>query len=117
MVVLFLLFIHLIQAQNSTEKHQKSPLSIYTFSGFLSDANGFFCINKKLNFGTYSFVFKNRLVVEKEHFSTLSDAENKKSTTFTYNAIQKYLDQKLVKDFIQKNDPSQWNLHCPQPNL
>jgi hypothetical protein len=116
-ITLFFLFSFALNAQITSNLVLKKPLSIYTVSNVLSAKNSFSAINKKLKLNNFNFVFVDLIDLDTNIFSFNFSDVGKRPSKYIYDDYTKYRDENLLKGFIQKNDPSYWNLQCPQPNL
>jgi hypothetical protein len=106
-----------LNAQKNAKTLSKAPVSIYTFSNFSTGKNGFSAINKKLKLSNFNFVFVDGIDLDLNRFSINAKNINIQPSEFIYDDYQRYLDRNLLKGFLLKNDPTRWNLQCPQPNL
>ncbi len=113
---LFILSIS-INAQKKVDVSLKKPTSIYTFSKFSTDKNGFSAINEKLNLKDFNFVFVDVIDLDLNRFSIDTKNVYRKPSGFIYDDYTRYQNRNLLKGFWLKNDPTRWNLQCPQPNL
>lgn len=116
---LFLMVIFLLSASIYAQKkaitYSKKPTSIYTFSKFSNDKNSFSAINKKLNLYKLNFIIVDQNDIDTNTFSFDFDDLGKKSSALVYEDYLKYRDENLLKGFLLKNDPTRWNLQCPNP--
>lgn len=110
----FFLSIHLT-AQNKNKQKNTKPTSIYTFSKFSIDKNGFFALNKKLNLKDFNFVFVDIIDLESNQFSLDVKNTYKEPSEFIYDDLKRYQNRNLLNGFLIKNDPTRWNLQCPSP--
>lgn len=101
-------------AQKTTTSNSKKPASIYTQSNLL-DRNSFSFINKKLKLNNLNFVFVNQIDLDLNQFSLQFNDIDKNTTAFIYGDYMAYRDENLLKGFLLKNDPTRWNLQCPNP--
>tara|TARA_R110001592_G_scaffold20317_9_gene82663 strand:- start:3081 stop:3458 length:378 start_codon:yes stop_codon:yes gene_type:complete len=116
-LVLIFLFSISINGQNIDEHLSKKPVSIYTFSNFLTSENSFSAINKKLKLVNLSFVMVDGIDLDLNRFSVDFNDVGKTPTAFIYDDYKRYQDRNLLKGFLLKNDPTRWNLQCAPPNL
>jgi hypothetical protein len=116
-LVLIFLFSISINGQNIDENLSKKPVSIYTFSNFLTSENSFSAINKKLKLVNLSFVMVDGIDLDLNRFSVDFKDLGKTPTAFIYDDYQRYQDRNLLKGFLLKNDPTRWNLQCAPANL
>ncbi len=116
--LLFLAIIFLfnisMNAQKTNKTSLKKPTSIYTFSHFLTK-NNFSFINKKLKIKNFDFVIVNQIDIDTNTFSINFKDLGKNPTTFINDDYVAYRDENLLKGFLLKNDPTRWNLQCPNP--
>ena len=110
-----LLFSYTFQAQKITKINSKKVTSIYTFSNFSNNINNTSFFNKKLKTTTKDSLFTNIAFTNINKFSFNSRKINKVPSEFLYDFKRKQ-DKNLWKDFLLKNDPTLWPLHCPLPN-
>ena len=96
-------------AQKTTTSISKKPTSIYTFSNFSIDENGFSALNKRLNLKDFNFVFVDVIDLEMNQFSI--DVKNiyKTPSKFIYDDLKRYQNRNLLKGFLIKNDPTRWD--------
>jgi hypothetical protein len=116
-LVLIFLFSISINGQNIDENLSKKPVSIYTFSNFLTSENSFSAINKKLKLVNLSFVMVDGIDLDLNRFSVDFKDLGKTPTAFIYDDYKRYQDKNLLKGFLLKNDPTRWNLQCAPANL
>jgi hypothetical protein len=116
-LALIFIFSYTINGQNKPTKDSKKPTSIYTFSSFSKDKNSFSIINKKLKLKNFQFVYVDLIDLDTNTFSFNFNDISKNPSAYIYDDYLKYRDENLLKGFIEKNDPTRWNLQCPQPNL
>ncbi|TXD53439.1 MULTISPECIES: hypothetical protein [unclassified Polaribacter] len=116
-IVTFFIFSISLNAQIAKKKTATKPTSIYTISNVLNANNSFSTIHKKLKLNNFNFVYVDLIDLDTNTFSFNFDDLGKNPTTYIYDDYEKYRNENLLKGFIQKNDPSYWNLQCPQPNL
>jgi hypothetical protein len=116
-LVLIFLFSISINGQNIDENLSKKPVSIYTFSNFLTSENSFSAINKKLKLVNLSFVMVDGIDLDLNRFSVDFKNLGKTPTAFIYDDYKRYQDKNLLKGFLLKNDPTRWNLQCAPANL
>ena len=102
-------------AQKTTTSTSKKPTSIYTVSNLLNNKNSFSALNKKLKLNNFQFVFVNQIDLDLNQFSVQFRDIGKNPTTFIYDDYTAYRDENLLKGFLLKNDPTRWNLQCPNP--
>jgi hypothetical protein len=106
-----------VSAQSTTSTSTKKPASIYSFSNVMNNSNSFSAVNKKLRLLKLDFVIVDQIDIDTRRFSIDVKDIGKTPTAFIYDDYRKYQDENLLKGFLEKNDPSYWNLQCPQPNL
>ena len=102
-------------AQKTTTSTSKKPTSIYTVSNLLNNKNSFSALNKKLKLNNFQFVFVNQIDLDLNQFSVQFRDIGKNPSTFIYDDYTAYRDENLLKGFLLKNDPTRWNLQCPNP--
>lgn len=112
-LVAFLLFSITLQAQKTAKK----PTSIYTFSKFSDDKNGFSAINKRLKLKNFNFVFVDVVDLDLNQFSVDTNNLYKTPSEFIFDDYKRYQNRNLLKGFLLKNDPTRWNLQCLPQNL
>jgi hypothetical protein len=110
--LLFILFVGgVCFSQQKTTNSNFIPISIYTTSFLVNkDINpSYSSIQKNLKFksyyksGTISYE-----VVDSEQFLNSSRNINTKTTRFIYDDYKNYRDEKLLKGFLEKHDPTRW---------
>lgn len=84
LVILFLLSLA-AKAQKTLDNSSKKSKSIYTFSLFSTDENGFSAINKKLKLSGFNFVFVDGLELELNRFSLNAENFSKHPSKFIYD--------------------------------
>lgn len=114
-IILFFLFSFTKNAQATSKTGLKKPVSIYSVSNVLNSKNSFSAIKKKLN--NLNFVFVDLINLDTNTFSLNFNDLGKNPSAYIYNDNKKYRDENLLKGFLEKNDPTRWNLQCPQPSL
>lgn len=114
---LVFLFSIAINAQEQDKDSSKKPTSIYTLSAITINENGFSAINEKLKLSNFKFVYVDGVDLDINRFSINSKYFGKKPSGFIYDDFKRYQDKNLLKGFLLKNDPTRWNLQCPQPNV
>ncbi len=117
----FLAIIFLSCITTNAQKKDKiasiKPVSIYTVPSFSNGENNFSAINKKLKLSNLHFVIVDELDLDLNRFSINAKDFGKKPSAFIYDDYKRYQDRNLLKGFLLKNDPTRWNLQCPQPNI
>lgn len=116
-IALFVLFSVTLNAQVGQKTAPKKPTSIYTFSNIIKNKNSISGINKKLNLHNFDFLIVDPLDIDSNRFSINMKDICRTPSIYIYDDYIKYRDENLLKGFLMKNDPTQWNLQCPQPNL
>lgn len=114
LLALIFLFSISMNAQKTNTASSKKPTSIYTFSNLLN-TNSFSAINKKLNLKNLNFVIVDQIDIDTNTFPLNFNDLEKNATAFIYDDYVKYRDENLLKGFLLKNDPTRWNLQCPNP--
>jgi hypothetical protein len=93
------------------QKKTKAPLSIYTFSALKSDNQDTASLNKRLNMGSFKFVFfdahRRDQITSSLHFIEIGET----TPEYVFDAYTNYHNNDFIKDFILENDPTRWNLH------
>lgn len=104
--VLFL-FAIAVNAQKNKQDTKKLPSSIYTIN-LGKGGNSFYSLNKKLklpHFGV-SYVNINAIFMEEYNYSSVYFKDHgKKSSVFISDDYNRYINNKLIRDFLENNDP------------
>lgn len=114
LVIIFLSSIS-INAQKTNTNFSKKPASIYTFSSFSKNKNSFSAINKKLSLNNFSFSFINVIDADFNQLSIETNNVYKNGSIFIVDDYNRIQNENLLKGFLIKNDPTRWNLQCPNP--
>ncbi|MGK0414398.1 MAG: putative membrane protein [Polaribacter sp.] len=114
LAVIFL-FSTAVSAQKKNTNSSNKPVSIYTFSKSISDKNGFSAINKKLQLTNFNFVYVDPLDLDLNRMSIDSNNLSNTPSAYIFDDYKRYQDRNLLKGFLLKNDPTRWNLQCPNP--
>lgn len=91
------------------------PLSIYTQTTLLNSKNSFSAINKKLKLNNFHFIYVNQNDLDLNLFSFQFSDIGKTPSALIYDDLIAYRDENLLKGFLLENDPTRWNLQCPNP--
>jgi hypothetical protein len=116
-ITLFFLLNFALNAQITSKTGLKKPVSIYSVSNVLNSKNSFSAINKKLKLNNFNFIFVDLIDLDTNTFSVNFNDLGKNPSAYIYDDNKKYREENLLKGFLEKNDPTRWNLQCPQPNL
>lgn len=110
--LLFILFVGgFCFSQQKTTNNNFIPISIYTTSFLVNKDNtpSYSSIQKNLKFKSY---YKSSTisyeVVDSELFLNSSRNITTKTTRFIYDDYKNYRDEKLLKGFLEKYDPTRW---------
>tara|TARA_B100000767_G_C19684733_1_gene501208 strand:+ start:791 stop:1174 length:384 start_codon:yes stop_codon:yes gene_type:complete len=108
-------------SQQKTTNNNFIPVSIYTTS-FLAkkDSNpSYSSINKNLKFKSYyKFTTVSFEEVDSDQFLNSNRNLTKKATRYIYDDYKNYRDEKLLKGFLEKHDPTRWRrCNFRQPNI
>jgi hypothetical protein len=114
-LALIFLFSTAVNAQKKDINSSNKPVSIYTFSKPTSDKNGFSAINKKLQLTNFNFVYVDPLDLDLNRMSIDSNNLSNTPSAYIFDDYKRYQDRNLLKGFLLKNDPTRWNLQCPNP--
>tara|TARA_R110002126_G_scaffold291479_2_gene453059 strand:- start:29513 stop:29899 length:387 start_codon:yes stop_codon:yes gene_type:complete len=104
-----------INAQKKNTNSSNKPISIYTFSKSISDKNSFSAINKKLQLTNFNFVYVDPLDLDLNLMSIDSNNLSNAPSAYIFDDYRRYQDRNLLKGFLLENDPTRWNLQCPNP--
>ncbi len=110
--LLFILFVGgFCFSQQKTTNNNFIPISIYTTSFLVNKDStpSYSSIQKNLKFKSY---YKSSTVsyevVDSEQFLNSSRNITTKTTRFIYDDYKNYRDEKLLKGFLEKYDPTRW---------
>lgn len=110
--LLFILFVGgFCFSQQKTTNSNFIPISIYTTSFLVNkDINpSYASIQKNLKFKSYyKTTTVSYEVVDSEQFLNSSRNIITKTTRFIYDDYKNYRDEKLLKGFLEKHDPTRW---------
>ena len=114
-LALIFLFSGAVNAQQKNTTSSSKPVSIYTFSKTISDKNSFSAINKRLQLTHFNFVYVDPLDIDLNRMSIDSNNLSNVPSAYIFDDYRRYQDRNLLKGFLLENDPTRWNLHCPNP--
>lgn len=115
----FLLIISLtlgftIQSQNSASKQPKTAVSIYTFSSLSQNINSISNLSKKLNLKNFQFAHVNYFNPNFNQFPFYFEDLSKNPSDLVYD-FKRFQDKLIPREFLIENNPTLWNLQCPNP--
>lgn len=108
-------------SQQKTTNNNFIPVSIYTTSFQVKTVlnPSYSSLKKNLNFKNYyKFSTISFEDIDSGQFLISDKNLTTKSTTFIYDDYKSYRDENLLKDFLQKHDPTRWDpCNFRQPNI
>ena len=111
-ITITLFFVFFSNAQSSTKNQQKPLLSIYTFSSL--SKNSISNLSKTLNLKSIRFTRVNYFNPNFNEFPFYFEDLSKNPSDFAYD-FKRYQDRLLPREFLVENNPTLWNLQCPNP--
>ncbi|MHB0754816.1 hypothetical protein [Polaribacter sp. M15] len=101
-----------IHAQNATKAPSKKAVSIYTFSSLSKNSNSIANLHKKLNLSHVQFAYVGHFISDFNQPSLFFEDLSNTQSDFIYD-YKRHQDRNLPIAFLVENNPTRWNLQCP----
>ena len=101
-----------LNAQKKTKTNK--PLSIYTQTKLQNSKNSFSAINKKLKLHNFQFAYVGHFNSNLNQFPFYFEDLSATSADLVYD-FKRFQDRLLPREFLIENNPTLWNLQCPNP--
>ncbi len=99
-------------AQTSTKTPSNKAVSIYTFSSLSKNANSIANLHKKLKLNHVQFAYVGHFISDFNQIPLFFEDVSKTHADFIFD-YKRYQDRNLPIAFLVENNPTRWNLQCP----